>query len=388
MKHLGDITKINGAAVEPVDVIIGGSPCQDLSVAGKREGLSGERSGLFMEQIRIIKEMRKKSAESGTDVIIPRFMVFENVTGAFSSNKGEDFRTVLEEFVKINEPTAKMPKADKGKWPYADIILGTGWSIAYRTFDLQYWGCPQRRKRIYLVADFRGECAGKILFERQGLPRDFAESEKEGKEVAADAESGINKAISFQERAGKPGGGKGILIQHARTGASLTLNNQYVCYAISSYNSNCMKSKNPYSGIYEAEKTRTIDLNGGNPACNQGGMLICLRNGATPIVRRLTPLECNRLQGFPDGWGEIDYKDDFDEAEYQFWLNTRNTWAAINGKQVKDYTKEQMLKWYNKLHTDSAEYKMWGNGIGLPNALYVMEGIAECNETEEQHDDR
>lgn len=179
MKHLGDVSRINGAEIEPVDIISFGSPCQDLSVAGKRKGLQHEgkgddettRSGLFIEAIRIIKEMR-----GATNGEYPTFALWENVPGAFSSNKGEDFRIVLEEFVKISEPTATMPAADKGKWPYADIIVGDGWSIAYRTFDLQYWGCPQRRKRIYLVADFGSERAGKILFEQQGMSGHFAES--------------------------------------------------------------------------------------------------------------------------------------------------------------------------------------------------------------------
>lgn len=208
-----------------------------------------------------------------------------------------------------------------------------------------------------------------------------------------------------------------------------------IVYGISSYTSNSMKSDNPDSGIYEAKTSRTLELNGGNPACNQGGMIVLEGNGARPshrgdgylqsdkmytlntierhgvcysigngqvhdaqqqqidqekyvieeinmdkqeyIVRRLTPLECCRLQGFPDGYAEIDPKEDFTDEEYAFWLDVRNTYAEINGKQTKEYTKEQMLKWYNKLHTDSAEYKMWGNGIGLPNALYVMEGIVD-----------
>ena len=179
MKHLGDVSRINGAEIEPVDIISFGSPCQDLSVAGERKGLQHEgkgdeettRSGLFIEAIRIIKEMR-----NATDGRCPTFAIWENVPGAFSSNKGEDFRIVLEEFVKISEPTATMPTADKGKWPYADIIVGDGWSIAYRTSDLQYWGCPQRRKRIYLVADFGSERAGKILFEPQGNDRHHSES--------------------------------------------------------------------------------------------------------------------------------------------------------------------------------------------------------------------
>ena len=176
MKHLGDISKVNGAEIEPVDVITFGSPCQDLSVAGKRAGLKHEghgdeettRSGLFMEAVRIIKEMRE-----ATNGQYPTFALWENVPGAFSSNKGDDFRVVLEELIKIVEPAATMPPADKKGWPYADCYVGDGWSIAYRTLDAQYWGVPQRRRRIYLVADFRGERAGKILFERESLRRDF-----------------------------------------------------------------------------------------------------------------------------------------------------------------------------------------------------------------------
>lgn len=174
MIHLGDVSKINGAEIDPVNIISFGSPCQDLSVAGKRAGLDGARSGLFMEAIRIIKEMRD-ATRMGADGIKPRFAVWENVPGAFSSNKGEDFRIVLEEFIKIKEPSAEMPEMDRGGWPYADVILGDGWSVAYRTFDLQYWripgrmGCPQRRRRIYLVADFASERAGEILFERKGV---------------------------------------------------------------------------------------------------------------------------------------------------------------------------------------------------------------------------
>ena len=181
MKHLGDVSRINGAEIEPVDIITFGSPCQDLSVAGKREGLDGQRSGLFMEAIRIIKEMRDATSNE-----FPRWGVWENVPGAFSSNKGEDFRIVLEEFIKIKEPSAQMPAMDKGGWSYADVILGPGWSVAYRTFDLQYWGCPQRRKRIYLVADFGGERAGEVLFEPQGLRGHFTQSEQEGQETPGD----------------------------------------------------------------------------------------------------------------------------------------------------------------------------------------------------------
>ena len=172
MKHYGNICKINGAEVEPVDVIIGGSPCQDLSVAGKRAGLDGERSGLFMEQIRIIKEMRDATSNvGGYRCAKPRYMVWENVPGAFSSNKGEDFRIVLEETAKIADETAIIPRPDRGKWTNAGAIMGDGWSIAWRVFDAQFWGVPQRRRRIALVADFGGQSAPEILFKRQGLSR-------------------------------------------------------------------------------------------------------------------------------------------------------------------------------------------------------------------------
>ena len=191
MKHLGSVTDIKGSEVEPVDVITFGSPCQDLSVAGKRAGLKHEangddettRSGLFMEAIRIIKEMRE-----ATNGRYPEFAIWENVPGAFSSNKGEDFRIVLEEFIRIAEPTAVMPDVPKAGWAYADVFCGDGWSVAYRVLDAQYWGVPQRRRRIYLVADFRGRRAGKISFEREGLRGHFAQGGTAWQEAAGDAE--------------------------------------------------------------------------------------------------------------------------------------------------------------------------------------------------------
>lgn len=190
VKHLGDVSKVNGAEIEPVDIITFGSPCQDLSVAGKRAGLKHEergddettRSGLFMEAIRIIREMRE-----ATNGEYPTYAVWENVPGAFSSNKGEDFRVVLEEFVKISEPTATVPASEKG-WPYADALMGDGWSIAYRTLDAQYWGVPQRRRRVYLVCDFRGGDAPKILFERDSLSRDFKAVGEQREEIAGTLE--------------------------------------------------------------------------------------------------------------------------------------------------------------------------------------------------------
>jgi len=185
VKHYGDVSKIDGGEVEPVDIITFGSPCQDLSVAGKRAGLeNGERSNLFYQAIRIIKEMRSK-----TNGKYPRFIVWENVPGAFSSNKGQDFRSVLEAVCSVKEPEILIPEPADGKWTYAGEIVGNGYSLAWRTIDAQYFGVPQRRRRIYLVADFGSECAGKILFESEGVSRDFAESSDTREGTARGAET-------------------------------------------------------------------------------------------------------------------------------------------------------------------------------------------------------
>jgi len=202
VKHYGDITKINGAEIEPVDVITGGSPCQDLSVAGKRAGLAGERSGLFMEQIRIVKEMRAKEIANGrTDCAIrPRFMVWENVPGAFSSNNGKDFQAVLTEIVRIVEPDAPdVPMPDKGKWTKSGCIYDEmgRWSVAWRVHDAQFWGVPQRRKRIALVADFGGLAAPEVLFERKGLSRNLEQGKAEREETAGEVGVGIEGASGF-----------------------------------------------------------------------------------------------------------------------------------------------------------------------------------------------
>ena len=213
MKHLGDITKLDGHKLPLVDIVTGGSPCQDLSVAGKRAGLAGARSGLFMEQIRIIKEMRDECIRQvqlrGTDEPIrPRYMVWENVPGAFSSNKGADFQAVLEETAKVAEGDACIPGPPGGKWPSAGCVMGNGWSIAWRLHDAQFWGVPQRRKRIALVADFGGDTAPEILFERKSVSGDIETSRETREEVAGVIGENIDKAISFQERAGKPGGAR------------------------------------------------------------------------------------------------------------------------------------------------------------------------------------
>ena len=308
MKHLGDISKINGAEVEPVDIICFGSPCQSLSVAGKREGLKhadlGDdettRSGLFMEAVRIIKEMR-----NATNGKYPRYAIWENVPGAFSSNKGQDFRIVLEELVRISEPTAVMPPVPKAGWAYADVYCGNGWSLAYRVLDAQHWGVPQRRRRIYLVADFGGQRAGKILFEREGLRGHFAEGGtpwegtsahvegsvgadgREGTEldiynlavtgdVAASlttatgqgaSNTGPSVAIPYtlKIRSGCEGGGKGALIQTDLSATLSTLNDQYLFQPVAA--GFCPE---------QSAKTRGIGW--------EEGMAPTLRAGVTPAV--------------------------------------------------------------------------------------------------------
>ena len=191
VKHLGGVTEINGAELAPVDVVTFGSPCQDLSVAGMQKGIhDGARSNLFFQAVRIIKEMRDKDARTGrtNEHIRPRFAVWENVPGAYSSNGGHDFQAVLQALAEIAGPDFSIPFPEKGKWTKAGCIVGDGWSIAWRTLDAQFWGVPQRRKRIYLVADFASECAGEILFEREGLSRNFKSCKQTWERTAGSVE--------------------------------------------------------------------------------------------------------------------------------------------------------------------------------------------------------
>ena len=234
MIHLGDITKIHGDQIEPVDCITFGSPCQDLSIAGRRAGLAGGRSGLFVEAVRIIKEMRK-----ATNGMYPTFAIWENVPGAFSSNGGEDFRVVLEELARVEQPDSIVPRPPGGgRWSKAGAIAGAGWSLAWRQLDAQHWGVPQRRKRIALVADFGGQRASEILFERTSLSRHPDEGIPTWKSVArlakncaagndrVVAEGGRNAAYTLKIRSGCAGGGKGALVQTEKTGTLSTLQDQ------------------------------------------------------------------------------------------------------------------------------------------------------------------
>jgi DNA (cytosine-5)-methyltransferase 1 len=395
MIHLGDITKISGYEAPIVDCVVGGSPCQNLSVAGNREGLSGEESHLFHEQIRIIKEMRERDARNGrtNEHIRPRYMVWENVPGAFSSNKGEDFRIVLEETAKVIDKDAVIPMPEKNKWHTSGCILGDGWSIAWRVFDAQFWGVPQRRRRITLVADFGGESASEILFIRKSMSRDTDESGTKRKGTFSDLQRSIGVydsggiAYTMQERAGCEGGGKGALIQ-ADKSASLRCGNwqtlfqpiksEVIAFDRSAYNqgenakfdigidesgiAHSLVAKGPGGVAYGIDPSAARDVgilfikdksktltNGSSPG-HHCGVVVQSNNTARVryIVRRLTPLECERLQGFPDGWTDI--------GEY------------INSKGKKCKT------------SDAARYKALGNSIALPSWRWVVKRISACYE--------
>ena len=643
VKHYGDVSALSGADLEPVDIITFGSPCQDLSIAGKRSGLDGSRSGLFFEAIRIVKEMREK-----TNGEKPRFVVWENVPGAFSSNKGEDFKAVLEEIVRIKEPEAPpLPPPEKGRWPYADCYLGDGWSVAYRVLDARYWGVPQRRARIFLVADFAGGRAPEVLFKSEGVsgytPQGFRQGQgaagdpeespgtaggtdaggrgrvilndqggsrmdvsedvvstlraeahhppvvmDEGEPAAAgfctehsanarsigyeeetsptlragvvpaaialdyhpaDSRIGIGETDTIQTltgrmgtggnnvplvmdgahqelppqtlkiRSGCEGGGKGAQVQVEKS-ATLGCNNDqtvFVPYGICSKASHAMLSANPHTGFYEADTARTLDQNGGRPDCSQGGIAVvafsqnqrdevrdlknvsgtlaaepgtkqqtyvlqgsmigradkngpqgdgvnedvsftldtsdrhavaycmtageftrvgaeqsppimardykdpnvvikedngrdtdkeaeggplCMATGQANaeigedlcptlscnheapiitepyyIVRRLTPTECARLQGFPDDWCADLGTSDPADAEIAFWTDVFETHRkAVTGAK-KPKTEKQIRKWLADPYSDSVEYRLWGNGIALPCAYFVLSGI-------------
>ena len=587
MKHYGDVSKMNGADIEPVDIITFGSPCQDMSIAGRREGLDGSRSSLFYEAVQIVKEMRCK-----TNGRYPRYIIWENVPGAFSSNKGADFQSVLEEVCSVKGYEIHTPRPEK--WPVAGEIVADDFSLAWRVFDAQYWGVPQRRKRIYLIADLAGGSAGKILFESEGVsgytPQGFrswqgaARASEKGSGAAGcvclndqggnrmDVTDGVtctlraeahhppcvmesagfctehsahSRSIGYEEetsptlragtvpaavyenhsqdtrytgpletaptvnatygmggnnqpfvvetpktlkiRSGCEGGGKGALIQENKS-ATLGCNNDQTVfvpkvYGICSKQSHAMQSENPHSGFYEADTSRCLDRGGGNPSCNQGGMAVVAvqgsmigrsdKNGpqgsgvnedvsftldatdrhavaygidratynmgrnakfgitveteieptmvskgpgavgqpiyhsskssfhtnftdddvtetlvATDfkdpptvskepdyIVRRLTPTECARLQGFPDWWCSNLETDEPTEEEIEFWTEVFETHRSVMGASSKPKSRNQIIKWLKDPHSDSAEYKMWGNGVALPNVCFVLSGI-------------
>ena len=613
MKHYGDVSALSGADLEPVDIITFGSPCQDMSVAGRRAGLDGSRSNLFYEAVRIAKEMRE-----ATNGRYPTWLCWENVPGAFSSNSGSDFKAVLDEIRKIKDPEADTPRP--ARWPNAGCILADDHSVAWRVLNAQHFGVPQRRKRIYLVCDLAGQRAGKVLFESEGVsgytPQGFrswqraAGASKEGSgetgiftdgyngeidtvvstlgvncgmstgrngvmvlndqggsfmnvsedvtgtlraqmdghpPVVIDAiavenypidsraklsddnmvqtltsrmgTGGNNVPLVMKIRCGCEGGGKGPLIQTDRS-ATLGCNNDQTvfvpaAFGVCSKDSNAMKSDNPNSGFYEADTSRTLDGNGGNPSCNQGGIVVVAfadkhaplsandgpkgpssqmlkspednfvceavaieGNGARPshlgkgysddkvsftlnateqhavaygidsatynmgqnaqfgitveaeveptmvakgpgavahpvfstsknsyhtiaetdlvntlvasdfkdpptvsedpyyVVRRLTPTECARLQGFPDWWCMGLETDEPAEEDLSFWREVFETYRKATAPDSKPKTDAQIIKWLKDPHSDSAEYKLWGNGVALPCVHFVLAGIA------------
>ena len=513
MKHYGDVSKLNGGDLEPVDIITFGSPCQDLSIAGKRSGLDGARSGLFREAIRIITEMRCK-----TNGRSPRWAVWENVPGALSSANGRDFREVLESLIRIKDPKADVPMPDSGKWLPAGEILGDNYSLAWRILDASKgWGVAQRRKRIFAVLDLDGQCAGSVLFESEGLsgytpPRcETRQGTARGAEEGA-GEAGIclndqggsrmdvtcemtstlraeahhppcimgasgfctehsadSRSIGYREEESptlRAGVTPGVEIEYNPTDSRIKVKEDGICqtlcsrmgtggnniplvFGISADKSNAMLSDNPNSGIYEAATSRTLDCNGGSPACNQGGMMIvkpvcdgsfCIQgsmigrkdeNGPqgdginqdvsftlntidrhavyavttgeftavgqeqTPplmardwkdppvvgrpceeyLVRRLTPDECCRLQGYPDGWCKDLESEDPDEDEILFWTEVFREWDAINGKPDKVRSRNAILKWLTAPNSDAAEYKAYGNSVAVPCVFFVLAGI-------------
>lgn len=425
VKHLGDIKDINGSEIEPVDIISFGSPCQDLSIAGKRAGLEGEKSNLFYEAIRVIKEMRCKSNGK-----YPRYILWENVPGAFSSNKGEDFRCVLEEITRIKDSTVKLTRPKK--WEKAGEILGDNFSLAWRVLDAKYFGVPQRRRRIFLVTDLDGGSSREILFEQKSLSGDTSEGCEKGKRNTRAIKNGFNKTICLNDQGGermdfysdesgtlRASGGiapfvfenhsqdsryKGPLKETQTLASNLGQggNNQpFVVYDIRQTSEN---TKNERHNIYECDVSRTIDTSGNTPTRNQGGVAIVediytmSKNShftkadknisssllATDykdpplvnqrLVRRLTPRECGRLQGFPDYWCDnLEIENPTDE-DLAFWREVFDKDAEIKGLKKKK-TDKQILKWLKNPHTDSAEYKMWGNGIALPCAIYIFKSL-------------
>lgn len=284
MVHLGDITKMSGYTIPPVDVVTFGSPCQDLSIAGKRAGMAGERSGLFSEAVRIIREMRY-----ATFGAYPKYAIWENVPGAFSSNKGEDFHAVLQSLCRVIDPAAVIPRPTDArggtiKWPRAGAILADNYSLAWRTMDAQHWGVPQRRLRISLVLDLTGGRAGEILFEPESLRGHFAPGITPGQAVAGAVEIGAgtaDRAFTLKLRSGCEGGGKGALVQTEKSATLSTLQDQTLfvaeppkAYSFDSLASNSMKSSNPHSGCREVEIAKTLDTSPPDPAKNQGGIAI------------------------------------------------------------------------------------------------------------------
>ena len=403
VRHYGDVSKLNGADLEPVDVITFGSPCQDMSLAGKRAGLDGVRSGLFFQAVRIIKEMRAKYGK-------PRYAVWENVRGALSSAGGEDFRRVLEELCRVKDDAADVPRPKK--WQSAGLIRGNGYSVAWRVLDAQYWGVPQRRKRIYLVADFDGDSAGKILFESEGVSGHSAKMQAARKDFARCAQGSAGETVGVLNDQG----GMLVLFDNHREDARYTgpcdvsptinsylgtggLNAPLVCLQGSMIN-RAEKNGPRGSGIDE-DVSFTLNTADRHAVCvptsadnlyymsksyyfahatpDQADALVATDYKCPPVVnadwrvRMITPLECARLQGFPDWWTDNLTDSEPSDAEVRKWQGIFDEYCDINGKKRK--TASQVRKWLMTEPTDAAKYKMWGNGVALPCVVFVLAGI-------------
>ena len=408
VKHYGDVSKLNGADLEPVDVITFGSPCQDMSVAGKRAGLDGARSGLFFQAVRIIKEMRAKYGR-------PRFAVWENVRGALSSAGGEDFRRVLEELCRIKDDAADVPRPPKGKWQSAGCVMGDGYSITWRVLDAQYWGVPQRRKRVYLVADFDGDSAGKILFESEGVSGHSEKMQSAWQDFARTAQNGAGETVGVLNNQG------GMLVlfdNHAQdsryTGPHATspaLNTQLgtggnnaplVCVPDTEVISLAGKPRHTHVSADVAMTLNAADWKDppavylmsksyhfAHATPDQADALVATDYKCPPVVnadwrvRMIMPVECARLQGFPDWWTDCLTDENPSDEEVRKWQGIFDEYCDINGKKRK--TASQVRKWLMTEPTDAAKYKMWGNGVALPCVVFVLAGIVwEVNNANKQ----
>jgi DNA (cytosine-5)-methyltransferase 1 len=357
VRHLGDIAKLNGAEMEPVDIITFGSPCQDLSISGRRAGLGGKRSGLFMQAVRIVREMRDATKQT-----CPARIVWENVPGAFSSNGGRDFKTVIEEVSRIAEPGVSIPGPPDG-WLAAGAVMGDSWSLAWRVLDAQYWGVPQRRRRIFLVADFGSKSAGKILFKPESRTGYFTEGENAGDSFTGTADNGNKQyaidpgyssdriqmnpdiAVTLRSETGGVGAKTGLyclpvtycmvgntIDRSLASGGNGTGFSEEISYTLNTVDRHAVTVpfiRNNFSGYTEGDIGKTLTAS--HDIVN--GDLITRQY----TVRRLTPTECERLQGFPDGWTEYGH----------------------DGKRI----------------SDNQRYKVLGNSVAIPCVEYVLSGI-------------
>ena len=381
----------------------------------------------------------------------PRYALYENVEGIYSSNRGADFKLLLETIIGVKESGVQVPAPKKGRWPRADLYLGDGWSVAYRTFDAMYWGVPQRRARIYLIADFASDRAGEILFERKGVPRDSSEGCFSWQEITRGLEDSIRETIAYGiSRPGFASGEKANFNFAVDEELSPTITatgpnavgimNKPLTYDIRFTSEG---TRNARGHCYETEISRCLDTSESNPDSNHGGICVLQgsmigrkdkngpRNGFSEdicyalntmdthaicvpiycattgsfmaiseetantlnardwkdpqivnvpeyVVRRLTPTECARLQGFPDTWCRNLETLVPSDDEMKFWREVWDTWASLNGKKLK--SDKQIRKWLANPYSDNEEYKLWGNGVALPCAYFVLKGITSSSE--------